>query len=141
MLPPYTVHGTLPALVRWASCATLYCATPPLTAPRLDAACFGAMGVCVLGDAFLCYPPPPRLNYPCLSAMGTDVPPLCCTPYIEVRVSAAHFWLLLLQFVRALPVYPTVRLDAALMLRFWGMVPFLPLSSFYTASWRGCYHD
>ena len=31
---------------------------PPCTAPRLDAACFGAMGVGGMGDAFLCYPPP-----------------------------------------------------------------------------------
>ena len=41
----------------WASCATLYRATPPYTAPRLNAAYYGAMGMGVLGDAFLCYPP------------------------------------------------------------------------------------
>ena len=76
----------------------------------------------------------------CLSAMAADVPLLCCTPRTAVSVSAVHFWLLLLRFVRALPVYPTVRLGAALMLRFWWMVPFLLLYSFYTASWRGCYH-
>ena len=126
----------LPVLVRlaWASCATLYCATPPYTAPRLNATCFGAVGVGVLGDAFLCYPPAPRLNAACLSAMGADVPLLCCTPCTAVRVSAAHFWPILLRFVRALPVSPTVRLGAALMLRFCWMVPFLPLPSFYTAS-------
>ena len=67
--------------------------------------------------------PPPRLNTACLSAMGADVPLLCCTPCSAVRVSAAHFWPLLLRFVRALPVYPTVRLGAAFMLRFWWMVP------------------
>ena len=99
------------------------------------------MGVGVLGNAFLCYPPLRRLNDDCLSAMGADVRLLCCTPCAAVRVSAAHFWLLLLRFVRAIPVYPTVRLGDALMLRVWWMVPFFPLSSFYTASWRGCYHD
>ena len=64
----------------------------------------------------------------------------CCTPCTGVRVRAAHIWPLLLRFVPALPVYPTVRLGAALMLRFWWMVPFLPLL-FCTASWRGCYID
>ena len=49
----------LPVLVRWAwaSCATLYCVMPPYTAPRLNAARFGSMGVGVLGDTFLIYPP------------------------------------------------------------------------------------
>ena len=50
-------------------CAILYCATPsyttvgrpftvlsPHSAPRLNAACFGAMSVGVLGDPSLCYP-------------------------------------------------------------------------------------
>ena len=75
------------------------------------------MSVGVLGDAFLCYLPPPRLNDACLSAMAADVPLLCCTPCTAVRVSAAQFWLLVLRFVRALPIYPSVRLGAALMLR------------------------
>ena len=75
----------LPVLVRWASAcrATLYCAAPlhytyvkcclfwcderlrvrrpftvlpPYTTPTLNAACFGAMSVDVLGDPLLCYP-------------------------------------------------------------------------------------
>ena len=61
---------------------------------------------------------PPRLNAVGLSAMGADVPLLCCTPGTAVRVSAAHFWPLLLRVVRALPVYPTVRLGGAPLLRF-----------------------
>ena len=50
----------LPVLVRWAwaSCATLTVLLPPYTASRSNAACFGAMGVGVLGDAFLRCPPP-----------------------------------------------------------------------------------
>ena len=72
--------------------------------------------------------------------MAADVPLLCCTHFTAVRVSAAHFWLLFLRFVRALPIYLTFRLGATLMLRFWWMVPFLLLYSFYTASWRSCYH-
>ena len=36
--------------------ATIHCATP-YTTPRLNAACFGAISVGVLGDSSLCYPP------------------------------------------------------------------------------------
>ena len=82
------------------------------------------MGVGGLCDKILCYPPPPWLNAACLSAMGTHVSVLCCTVFTAVRVSADNVWPLLLRFVRALPVYPTVRLGAALMLRFRWMVPF-----------------
>ena len=53
------------------------------------------MGVGFLGDAFLCH-----LPRTCLNAMAVDVPLLCCTPCTAARVSAAHFWLLLLWFVR-----------------------------------------
>ena len=38
-------------------CDPLLC-YPPYTAPRLDAACFGAMDMGGLGDAFLCHPSP-----------------------------------------------------------------------------------
>ena len=64
---------------------------PSYTAPRSNATCFGAMDVGVLGDAFLCYSPPPSLNAAWLIAMGADVPLLCCIPCTAVRVSAAHF--------------------------------------------------
>ena len=96
----------LPVLVgwAWASCAKLYCPTPPLyTATRLNAAWFGAMGVGIVGDAFLCYTPPPRLSAGRLSAKGAGVPLLRCTPCDAVRASAAHFWPILLLLVRALP--------------------------------------
>ena len=85
-------------------------------------------------------PPPPRLNPVCFGAMGAGVYLLCCPPRTAVGVNAAHFLPLLLRFVWALSVYPTVRLGAALMLRFWWMVPFLPLFSIYTANWCGCCH-
>ena len=58
------------------------------------------------------------------------VPSRCCTSCTVVRVGAVHFRPLLLRDVRALLVHPTVRLDAAHMLRFWWMIPVLPLSSF-----------
>ena len=93
------------------------------------------------GRLFPVLPPPCRLNAACFGAMGAESPLLSCPPYTAVRVSAAHFRPLLLRFVRASPAYPTVRLGAALMLRFWWMVPFLPLSSIYAASWRWyCHH-
>ena len=47
---------------------------------------------------------------PSLSGMGADVPSCVCTRCTAVRVSAANFWLHLLRFVRALPVYPTINL-------------------------------
>ena len=50
----------------------------PYTTPRLNAACFGAMSVSVLGDSYTVLPPPPRLNNAYLSAMGADVPLLLC---------------------------------------------------------------
>ena len=52
----------LPVLVRWARpfCAALYCAAPPYTAPGLNAACFGEMGVGVW--AMLPWGTPPRLG-------------------------------------------------------------------------------
>ena len=55
--------------------------------------------------------------------MGADLSLLCWTPSTAIRVSAAHSCPLLLLFVRTLPVYPTVRLGAALMLRFDGWYP------------------
>ena len=116
----------------WASCATRTVVPPPYAAPRLNAACFRAMGVGVLGDAFLCFTPPPTLNAARLNAMVADAPLLRCTPCTAVRVSAAHFYPILLRFVQVLAVYPTVRLGATLMLRFWWMVSFVPLSSLYT---------
>ena len=91
------------------------------------------MSASVLVDAYLCYPPP-KLNDAYLGAIGADVPLLCYTPCTAVSVSAAHICLFLLRFVRALLIYPPVRLGAALILRFWWMVPFLPLPSYYTAS-------
>ena len=36
----------------------------------------------------------------------------------RLALSAAHFWPILLRFVRVLPVYPKLRLGADLMLRF-----------------------
>ena len=43
----------------WASwCEPLLCSPPPPPGPTVNAACFGAMSVGVLDDAFLCYRPP-----------------------------------------------------------------------------------
>ena len=72
--------------------------------------------------------------------MAADVPLLCYTTCTAGEVGAAHFLLLLLRIVRALPVYSTIRQGAAHILRFWWIVLFLLLKSFYTASWRGFYH-
>ena len=74
------------------------------TAPRLHAASFGAMVADIRATLYCAAP-----------------------PWTAVRVSAARFWSRLLLFVRALPVYPTVRLGAALALRIWWIVPFLQL--------------
>ena len=111
----------LPVLVRWAwaPCATLNCATPPLHCAQVKCCLFSCKGRGRLGRRFTVLPPPPRLYAACFGAMGADVPLLCGPPCTAVRISAARFWPLLLQFVRALNVYPTVRLGAALMLRFW----------------------
>ena len=112
----------LPVLVRWARGLPVQpfsVLPPPYTSPRLNACLFWRDGRGPFGRRFPVLPPPPRLNDACLSAMAADVPLLCYTPCTAVRISAAHFWLLLLRFVRELPVYPAVRLGAALMLRFW----------------------
>ena len=58
-----------PLKCAWDKCCLVWCdggglpvqpftVLTPYTAPRFNAACFGAMGVGFLGDAFLCYPPP-----------------------------------------------------------------------------------
>ena len=136
---------------------------PPYTAPRLNVACFGAMGVGVLGDAFLCYPPPPRLNAACFGAMGADVHLLCSPEHCAASISAAH----LRPFYcnrSSVTVVPygqpercpgvAVLVDGALLtavvsdapyLQFeWAPLFFVPwaltLSSFYAASWRRCCH-
>ena len=44
------------------------------------------------GRRFLVLSPPPRLNEACLTAMGADVPFLCCTPCTAVRGSVAHLF-------------------------------------------------
>ena len=91
----------------------------------------------MLGDAFLCYPPyaAPRLNVAFFCAIGIDVPLLCFTPCTAVGVSATLF-LAPITAVRA-GVTRILRSDWALL---WRMVPFLLMSSLYTASWRGFYH-
>ena len=67
----------------WHKCGMLWCDGPALlvqpftvlppayTAPMLNATCFVAMGVGVLGVVFLCYAAPSRLNAACCSAMCT----------------------------------------------------------------------
>ena len=79
----------LPVLVRlaWAPCATLNCATPPYTAPKLNAACFRAKGVGVLGDALLCYPRRPGYMLPVLVRWVQMY--LYCAPPPVLRLGSA----------------------------------------------------
>ena len=90
---------------------------PPLHRTKVRCCLFWRDGRGRFGRRFPVLPPPPRLNDACLT-MAADVPLLCCIPCTAVRVSAAHVRLILLRFVRALPVYPTARLGATLMLWF-----------------------
>ena len=63
---PFFLYGWLrvpllcyrPPQYSWATLTALN----PYTAPRLNAACFGAMSVGVLGEPSLCYPPTLHLN-------------------------------------------------------------------------------
>ena len=64
--------------------------------------------------------------------MGAGIPLLCYTRCTAVR-SVMPIFICFTAVRVGVPTYPTVRLGAALVLRFWWMVPFLPLSSFYTA--------
>ena len=66
------------------------------TTPRLNAACFGAMSVSVLGDFSLCFHPytTPRLNAARFGAMSVSVlgdPSLCFHPCTTPRLNAACF--------------------------------------------------
>ena len=133
MLTFYSVHGKNAACISAMGVGFLcnpLVFYPPYTGHMFSAAYLGGMCVGVLGDVFLCYLSTPRLNATCLHAMGSNVPLLCCTTCNSVRVRAAQLWPILLRFVWASPVYPTVRLDAALILRLGWMVPFSALSSF-----------
>ena len=69
---------------------------PRYTAPTIDAACFGAMGMGVLCDPLLRYPPyaVPWINAACFGAMGVGF--LCelflsYPPYTAPRLNAASF--------------------------------------------------
>ena len=56
--PPYTAVGTDAArLLYGRRVERPFTVLPPYTTSRLNAACFGAMSVGVLGDPSLCYPP------------------------------------------------------------------------------------
>ena len=64
-LPSYTAPRLIAACFGAMSVgvrATLYCAAPPHTVPRLNDACFGAICVGALGDPLLCCPPTLHLD-------------------------------------------------------------------------------